>query len=148
LLYLAAGALLKVCHRVPLNRMNISRAINKVKRVALIAVVAGGIGYALSAVYSFSSLYYKWSAGLLGDDEPYHDPYPLGRCSVAGLHFGACFADGSDGSFAFYCDGVSEDPSKSGNLWNVRDGCALSLCSTIGGKSFIVLVPLPLFEAP
>ena len=127
--------------------MKNSRALNKVKRVALIATVACGIGYTLVAGYSFSSLYYKWSAGVLGDDRGYHDAYPLGRCSVAGLHFGACFADGSDGSFAMYCDGVSE-ASKPRNLWNVRDGCALSLCTTLGGKSFVFLVPLPLFESP
>jgi hypothetical protein len=132
--------------------MNIARAINRVKRVVLIAVVACVIGCVLAGGYSFSSLYYKWSTGMIrdADDWEYHDPYTLGRCKVAGLNFGACFGEVRDGSYAFSCDEPVGHASASEQwvLGNGRNGCALSLCSTFGRKSFTVLVPLPSFEPP
>ena len=125
------------------------RLSQKVIRSMVIAATACALAYEIVTV---SSQYYKWSVGLL--DRGYHEDYPLGRTSVWGLHFGACFTDVQNGGYAMYCDGLPQGKEGFGVIPNTKvfgaghSGCALSLCTAFGGESVLVLVPLPNFELP
>jgi hypothetical protein len=125
--------------------------LGSVKIVIGTALIAASTGWMLAVGFSVSSLYYKWSAGLL--DCAYHQDYPLGRASVCGFHFGACFTD-VNGGYATYCDGLPQGKDGEGVIPNTkvfgagRNGCALSLCAAFSGESVAVLVPLPNFELP
>ena len=128
-------------------KMKRLRLNQKVIASAVIAATACALAYEIVTAYLVSSQYYKWSAGLL--DRPYHQDYPLGRASAAGLHFGACLTDATNGDgYEMYCDGIQEGPNTTTVLWRGHDGSNLSLCAVLGGKSVVVLVPLPNFELP
>ena len=123
------------------------RAAARCGAAVLIIGVLVGVGLCITGGVQ----YYRWREGLL-PGRAYHQDQPLGKFSLGGLHFGACFTDVEGGSMATFCDGFPTPPPgfglgpnpMSSHVWlGPKQGNAITLCFVRRGNDAVLIVPLP-----